>query len=646
MRGPVRGSLVWFVTAGLLSSLHTVAPTAQGAERKTAVSAQRIEAVAAMLAERPAGFGKPISDRQAWAKLAKHSAYRRIVPSAEKSLGQPIPEQPDDLFLDFSRTGNRTRWQKVAGQRRGRISPLVLAECLENKGRFLPAFDEIVRAICAERTWVMPAHDRSLRNFNKKAIDIDLASSALAWNLATADYLLADALSAETRRLIRDNVRSRVLAPYEDMVTGKRSKNWWMQTTNNWNAVCLAGVTGAALAQIQSRSERALYVVAAEEHSKNFLRGFTADGYCSEGLGYWNYGFGHYLLLAEVIYQATAGRLDLLAREDVRNPATFGARIEIINGVYPAFADCSVSARPGAGIMHFVSRRYELGLRRWEQGDMVSPSGGLFGAMMYSFPNSASLRPPAKQPAEVLGLRTWFDKAGVLICRPGESGACRMGVALKGGHNAEHHNHNDVGSYVVVVGKRPVIVDPGAEVYTSRTFSKQRYVSKVLNSYGHSVPRVASTLQKTGKTARGRVVQTAFSDTVDTLVLDLSSAYDVAELRRLVRTFHYSRKDAGSLTVIDEVEFAAPKAFETAIITLGKWKQLGPGSLLIRDGGEAVRVDLEVVGGEFQIDAEEIHEDVKTKSLPTRIGVKLTQPVTKASITQRIRPAPPSSGKK
>ena len=277
---------------------------------------------------------------------------------------------------------------------------------------------------------------------------------------------------------------------------------------------------------------------------------------------------------------------------------------------------------------------------------MISPSGGLFHAMMYSFPNAASLAPPSKEPSKALGPRTWFDKAGILIGRPGESAACRMGVALKGGHNAEHHNHNDVGSYLVVVGKRPVIVDPGAEVYTARTFSKQRYVSKVLNSYGHSVPRVAGKLQKSGRRARGRVVRTDFTDTTDTLVLDLSSAYDVSELKRLQRTFHYSRKDAGSLTVIDEVGLSAPKAFDTAIVTLGKWEQVAPGSLLIRDGGEAVRVDLEVVGAEFRIDAEEIHEDVRTKSLPTRIGINLTQPVTKATVTLKITPVPPSSGKK
>ena len=83
---------------------------------------------------------------------------------------------------------------------------------------------------------------------------------------------------------------------------------WWLSSTNNWNAVCLAGVTGAALATVESRRDRAFFAAAAEENIQSYLRGFTPDGYCSEGVGYWNYGFGHYMMLAETLRQASGGR--------------------------------------------------------------------------------------------------------------------------------------------------------------------------------------------------------------------------------------------------------------------------------------------------------------------------------------------------
>jgi len=602
------------------------------------------EAVAKMLPAEPAGPGRPISDRAAWRKLGKTSSYNSAVRRAEGLLKQPIADSPDELYLDFSKTGNRTRWQRVAGRRRGRIGYLTLAECVENKGRFVAAFEKAAEAVCAERTWVMPAHDRSLTNFKGTSIDIDLGAAHLAWNLATARWLLGEKLPPRTRELIRSNLRRRIFDPYLAMVDGKREPNWWTKTTNNWNAVCLAGVTGAALATIESPAERARFVVAAREYSRSFLRGFTADGYCSEGLGYWGYGFGYYIRLSETIHQATGGKIDLLARPAARAPATFPARIEIIGEVYPAFADCGVTTKPSWMLTHFLNRRLGLGADPADDPKMVNASSSLATAMIFSMPNSATNAPAGKKKPAGPGPRSWFKDAGVLICRPGEAKACRLGAALKGGHNAEHHNHNDVGSYVVVVGRRPVLLDPGSEVYTARTFSSKRYVSKVLNSFGHPVPVVAGKGQRTGGRARGKVVKTDFTDAADTFALDFRSAYDVAELKTLRRTFVYSREGDGSLTVTDEVAFSSPKTFETALITLGKWKRTGPRTLRVSDADEAVTVEIDCGESAFEVVEEVIREDVRTKSLPTRLRIRLKAPVASATVRLKIAPSAGPAG--
>ena len=599
----------------------------------------RIREISQLLSNKPAGFGLPIGERSAWEDLAEKDSFKRIISEAEELLEHAIPEQPDDLYLDFSRTGNRTRWQRVSGRRRSRIHTFALAECLENKGRFMPAFEEVVRVLCSERTWVMPAHDRNLTNFHGKSVDIDLGSSGLAWSLATADYLLADKLSSETRRLLRDNLDRRIFQPYRDMVSGKREKNWWMAGTNNWNAVCLASVTGSALAVIDSRQDRAVFIAAAEHYSRNFLEGFTDDGYCSEGLGYWNYGFGYYIMLSESIYQATDGKVDLLQDAKVKQAATFGSRIEIINGIYPAFADCSIRAKPGSSLMYFISRRFGLGLRNWERIDPVSVGSSLYQSIMYSFPNSASRSLPAQSASEGPGIRSWFENAGILICRPVRNSASSLAVALKGGHNNEHHNHNDVGSFVVVLGDRPLLLDPGGEVYTARTFSGRRYESNVLNSFGHPVPLVNGKLQRTGRKASGRIVRDNFTENSDTLVLDISSAYDVPELEKLQREFVYSRQDSGSLVVTDEVVFSKPCDFGTALITFDKWQQLSDSSLVIRDQDKALRVDIEVTGADFKIIPETIKEDLSGRRLPTRLGINLTKPVLRAVVNLKIRPA-------
>jgi len=601
------------------------------------LDASEVRAVAALLPERPAGLGRPITDREAWRRLARHPAFRSVVQRAEALAAEPLPPQPDDLYLDFSRTGNRRRWERVAWARRGRVSRFALAECLEDRGRFLRPLEETIRALAAERTWVMPAHDRGLANFEGRAVTIDLGSSGLGVELATALYLLGDRLSPEVQRLVRENLERRLFVPYRRMVAGRQGA-YWLRVTNNWNAVCLANVTGAALATLPSRTDRAWFVVAARKYIANFLRGFTSDGYCSEGLGYWHYGFGHFLLLSEAIYQATDGRVDLLAMPEAREPALFGFRIEIQHGVCPAFADCSVETRPSRRMLHFIGRRLGLGADPAQDAVVLPTAGGLFESMMYSFPNSATRAPASKTKAPGPGLRTWFKEACVLIGRPGPGSACRMGVALKGGHNAEHHNHNDVGSYVVVVDDAPVLLDPGAEVYTARTFSGRRYESNVLSSFGHPVPRVAGTLQRTGRGARAVVLRTDFTDAADALVLDLRPAYKVPGLARLERSFVYCRDGAGSLTVTDVVEFAEPQAFETALVTLGEWRKVEDGVLSVRWRGKGVRVGIEAEGGRVDVAAQTIREDVRAPALPTRIAVRFAEPVRRGRITLRITP--------
>lgn len=607
-------------------------------------SSERIDQIAAMLGPEPSGLGHPCDDRDRWASLAGQKDFKELIADAARLVEEPMPELPDDLFLDYSRTGNRKRWESVAFARRGRIRTLVLAECSENQGRFLPAIEATIRALCAEKTWVYPAHDSGLRNFKEKQIDIDLGSSYVAAELGLTDYLLASKLIPEVRELVRARVRKLVLEPFRDMVMGRRDANWWLAGTNNWNSVCLAGVTIAALSLEPERADRAFFIAAAEQYSKNFLGGFTPDGYCSEGLSYWNYGFGRYAMLSAAIERATRGGVDLLSAEGAILPAKFGGRVEIVGGVYPTFADCPMSTRPDRDLMRYLESRSRSSESVGPDAASMSTRGGLMQVLAYLPSDNLKHTPVLADRAGAADdgpLRTWFPNAGVLICRPTKGAEGLFGVAIKGGHNAEHHNHNDVGTFIVVAGDRPVLADPGTEVYTARTFSSRRYDSKVLNSFGHPVPVVAGKLQRTGRQAQGRVQRQEFNELRDTIALDLSSAYDVPDLKRLEREFCFDRVGGIRLTVTDSVEFSSPESFEVALITHGSWKQLAADTLRIDSDGHAVDVRIEVEGAAFELGSERIDEDVRTPIKPTRIAVRLDKPVQRARIRMTIAPATP-----
>jgi hypothetical protein len=94
-------------------------------------------------------------------------------------------------------------------------------------------------------------------------------------------------------------------------------------------------------------------------------------------------------------------------------------------------------------------------------------------------------------------------------------------AAVKGGHNGENHNHNDVGSFLLYVNGEPEIVDAGNMVYTAKTFGPERYTLWNTRSMNHNVPMIADFEQKPGIAYAARDVQMEESG----ISLEMAAAY-------------------------------------------------------------------------------------------------------------------------
>lgn len=79
-------------------------------------------------------------------------------------------------------------------------------------------------------------------------------------------------------------------------------------------------------------------------------------------------------------------------------------------------------------------------------------------------------------------------------------------AAIKGGHNGESHNHNDIGTFIIYADGQPMVVDMGNKLYTAKTFGPERYTLDNTRSMNHNVPLIGNVEQQEGREYHAQVV--------------------------------------------------------------------------------------------------------------------------------------------
>lgn len=627
----------------------------------------------AVLPAKPAGVGAPIDDRAAWEYAARWPSIQRQAQDARKFLREPIPVIDDAVIEEGRRKQDRQVYEIPMRVRLTRLNAFVVAEGLDNQGEFLPAIEKEITAILDEAGWVVGGALTSEIG-TPRVTQVDLVTAPRAWTLATADYWLGDRLPEELRRRLREQLETRVFAPYLEDAAAEKKRFFWMEAqTNNWGPVCHAGVVGAALAVVDSREYRARIVHTAVSRLGGYLNGWSIsrDGLCIEGVGYWDYGFGNYLLLAETLWRQTDGKINLYAGERVRQVATVTRTLELSHGTYPSFADCAIYMRPNVALHWLIKERFGLSGPLWPEApdgveELFRPEWAfqdfpgrpdpkeLAGFMFAYHPQGDRLAgygvfafplPPgvanAGAPLAVDPLRSIFIDSAVAVVRDLTPGKPVFTLAVKGGHNDEPHGHHDLGSYIIAVDGWPLLLDPGSELYTPSTFSPRRFESMMNNSLGHPVPLVAGKPQLDGAEGRAVMQHRSVGDDVEVFTMDLTAGYDVPALKKLTRTFSFFRK-AQRVEIVDDVEFSEPSTFGTAFITNSTWSERGAGAFAVSDGGHTLDVVVEAEGGEVKAKPEPVTAPRhKLGIAPTRLGYDFREPVRsariKATITLRER---------
>lgn len=91
----------------------------------------------------------------------------------------------------------------------------------------------------------------------------------------------------------------------------------------------------------------------------SFLSGYPEDGACTEGYGYWQYGFGFYVYFADLLKTRTGGALDLLAEPKIRQIAMFQQKAFLDGCHTVSFSDTRTVAGVFMGLSHYLHARFE-----------------------------------------------------------------------------------------------------------------------------------------------------------------------------------------------------------------------------------------------------------------------------------------------
>jgi len=503
-----------------------------------------------------AGIAGPAARAAALANPALAGYREEIAFSEEGQRAAPIPGLPFSLFRLFDETGDRGAYEAPYFERRRRLVAAGLACWLWNSPESVEHLENLIWAICGEHTWALPAHleGASLDPARLDQECLDLFACETAFALAEILSLVGDSLAPIVAARARAEVEKRVLAPFL-----ARTSPWrWELMVNNWCAVCAGSIGAAALYLCEDKARAAAVIARALPTLDRFLDSFSPDGVCLEGLGYWTYGLGYFTAFADLLLTATKGSIDLLADERARVAAAFQSAAYLDSRTALSFADGSSSERYRRGLSAYLARRFPEAsppARELAAGF----SHDYYGRWALSFRDLAWFMPemPESEAAPAKGIREsvprWFPEAQWLIQPAAAPG--RLAFAAKGGHNGEPHNHNDLGSFELVLDGVELLADLGCGEYTKAYFSEERYSIFCNSSFGHSVPIVNGRGQSEGADHAAKVISFSAEGGRVILNLEIAGAYDDPRLESLIRRFEFDGRRR--LAITDSFAFSA-----------------------------------------------------------------------------------------
>jgi hypothetical protein len=443
---------------------------------------------------------------------AAEPLFEEIESVVKTTIFKPIPVllgRGD--YLAFKINGERVNFERRYFERRKLLTSYSIFLQYDSDNLAFKYFLKLIDSTLAELSWALPAH-LDLDDFETSRLTtIDLFASETAELLAEIRYIFRNKLPRELSDRILKQIQYRIIDPFEKQI-------WdWESKENNWNAVCSSCLGMVILLTPEIKLKDKL-IRRINVNLQIYLDSFGHDGICTEGLEYWDYGFGYFIYYYDLMKNFTD--VNPFKKEQIRNIGKMPYRIQLSKGQYANFSDISPKQPLATGLVNYLNDFFDCEM------PVIDKVSELGFDQCYRYAHiSRNLWWTKKLNVTTLErYKEYFPSSQWLIDRSKD-----WSVICKGGNNQESHNHHDVGSLILVAKGKVILADLGAPLYTADYFGTKRYETVHAQSSWHSVPQFLDHEQLNFKNNS----ETSYcrSDQFSEFKLDLTRAYEMNVIR-------------------------------------------------------------------------------------------------------------------
>ena len=520
----------------------------------------------------------------------------KVIEKADEDLTADIPMLTLSMYRGYIENGSTTVYGGPYRQRMEMAMRLFIAELHTDSGKYIDKLADVIWAMLDEPTWMLPEHTvhtpaKETQGSKVPGIVGDKYPHGLELGAAYKGSLIAlihhfmkdklDAISPLISERIVYELKRRIIDIFLTY------QFWWMgvggNKVNNWCPWIVSNVLLTTSLVEDDVVKREGVVELALQYLDNFINWYPEDGGCDEGPTYWNAAAACLFDSLELLDDMTNGYISIFDEPLIKAMGEYEARVNICDNYFINFADSRSTATLNADMLERYGKRCSSDIIVSLGKVMSSRSAWLDTSISYrtfrSLITPMRVDPDFKPKA---ALDTYLPDLKIMALRDSETPDEGLFFAIKGGHNNESHNHNDVGSFIVYRNGRPVLIDAGVGTYTKQTFSKDRYKIWSMQSLYHNLAAFDGVGQLAG--AQYASKHEVYDREKRSLCLDITDAY--APECGLLSYVRCGSLDSSVVTVSDKVRLDEAKLIDLTLVTHRAPVLLEEGRISLPEGCE------------------------------------------------------------